>query len=424
MDDAHRVVEMVAREAYGRLVSYLSARARDVASAEDALADAFLAALRTWPCTGVPAKPEAWLLATARHRLLDRTRHERMRVEAIKTLRRAVEEAEAMSAASIFPDERLKLLFVCAHPAIDASVHTPLMLQVVLGLDAATIAPAFLVSPATLGQRLVRAKAKIRDAGIAFEVPRGSELPQRLGTVLEAIYAAYGSGWDDVAGADTRRRGLTDEAIWLAGVLLALLPEEPEARGLLALMLYCEARRQARRAHDGAYVPLSEQDTRLWSMPLIAQAERLLASAARQQRAGRFQLEAAIQSAHVERARCDRIDWHAIALLYEGLVRMAPTLGALVGRAAALAEARGPDAGVALLDDMRPESVQTYQPYWAVRAHLLQQLGRRTEALEAFDRAIALTEDDAIRQFLLRRRGQEVTIITAPHLPSCWPTTP
>src|SRR5438132_9829839 len=257
-----------------------------------------------------------------------------------------------MSATSIFPDERLKLLFVCAHPAIDASVHTPLMLQVVLGLDAAAIARAFLTSPATLGQRLVRAKAKIRDAGSAFEVPGGSELPQRLGAVLEAIYAVYGSGWDDVAGADPRRRGLTDEAMWLARVLLALLPAEPEARGLLALMLYCEARRQARRAGDGGYVPLSEQDTRLWSMPLIEEAERLLTMAARQQHAGRFQLEAAIQSAHVERARCGRVDWHAITLLYEGLVRVAPTLGARVGRAAALAEASGPEAGFALLDDI------------------------------------------------------------------------
>jgi predicted RNA polymerase sigma factor len=406
MDDAHRVVETVARDAYGRLISYLSARSRDVAGAEDALAEAFLAALRTWPCDGVPEKPEAWLLATARHRLIDRARHERIRVEAIQALRRAVEAAEAMSAASMFPDERLKLLFVCAHPAIDPSMHTPLMLQIVLGLDAATIARAFLVSPATLGQRLVRAKAKIRDAGIAFEVPGGSELPQRLGAVLEAIYAAYGSGWDDVAGADPWRRGLTDEAIWLARVLLARLPEEPEARGLLALMLYCEARRQTRRAGDGGYVPLSEQDTRLWSMPLIEEAERLLAIAAGQQRVGRFQLEAAIQSAHVERARCGRIDWQAIALLYEGLVRAAPTLGALVGRAAALAEASGPDAGFALLDDITPESVQTYQPYWAVRAHLLQRLGRRAEALDAFDRAISLTEDSAIQQFLLRRRGQ------------------
>jgi predicted RNA polymerase sigma factor len=187
-------------------------------------------------------------------------------------------------------------------------MHTPLMLQVVLGLDAVTIAGAFLTLPATMGQRLARAKRKIRDTRIAFEIPDGRDLPHRLGAVLEAIYAAYGSGWDDVAGADPRRRGLTDEAIWLARVLLDLMPEEPEARGLLALMLYCEARRQARRGEDGGYVPISEQDTRLWSMPLIDEAERILAAAASQKCLGRFQLEAALQSAHVERARSGRID--------------------------------------------------------------------------------------------------------------------
>lgn len=277
------------------MLTTLSARSRDVAGAEDTLADAFLAALGTWPCDGVPKKPEAWLLATARHCLIDRAPHERMHVEAIPAFRLAVEEAEAMSASNVFPDERLKLLFVGVRPAIDPGVHTPLMLQVVLGLDAATIAPAFLASPAIMGQRLVRAKTKIRDAGIAFEIPSGGELPQRLGGVLEAIYAAYGSGWDDFAGADPWRRGLTDEAIWLARVLLKLMLEEPEARGLLALMLYCEARRHARRAGDGGYVPLSEQDTSLWSMPLMEEAERILATAAGQNRSGRFQLEAAIQ---------------------------------------------------------------------------------------------------------------------------------
>jgi RNA polymerase sigma-70 factor (ECF subfamily) len=284
------------------------------------------------------------------------------------------------------------------------------MLQVVFGLDAAAIARAFLVSPATLSQRLVRAKAKIRDAGIAFDVPVGSELPKRLDAVLDAIYAAYGSGWDDLDGVDPRLRGLTDAALMLARVLIDLLPDEPEARGLLALMLYCESRRQARRADDGAYVPLSEQNTGLWSSALIEEAERVLASAAALNRFGRFQLEAAIQSAHVERARGGRVDWPGIALLYEGLVRAAPALGAFVGRAAALGEVRGAEAGLALLDEIPTDSVKAYQPYWAVRAHLLQRLGRTAEASEAYDLAIGLTEDGAIRKFLLQRRGLKLQV--------------
>jgi RNA polymerase sigma-70 factor (ECF subfamily) len=404
MDDPRHVVELVARESYGRLVAYLSARTRDVAAAEDALGDAFMAALRTWPRDGVPAKPDAWLLATARHRLIDGARNARMRAGAADTLLLLVREPELT--ASVFPDERLKLLFVCAHPAIDRGVHTPLMLQVVLGLDAATIAGAFLTLPATMGQRLSRAKAKIRDAAIAFEIPDRHELPARLDAVLDAIYAAYGSGWDDFAGADPRRQGLTHEAVWLARVLLEVLPEEPEARGLLALMLYCEARRPARRASSGAYIPMSEQDTRLWSTPMIQEAERILSAAASQHRAGRFQLEAALQSAHIEGARTGRPEWHGITVLYEGLVRAAPTVGALVGRAAAIAEASGPAAGFEGLEEIDRDAARSYQPYWAVRAHLLHCLGRTREALDSFDRAIGLTEDTAIRHFLLGRRAQ------------------
>jgi RNA polymerase sigma-70 factor (ECF subfamily) len=404
-DDPLRVVETVARESYGRLIAYLSARTRDVAGAEDALAEAFVTALRTWGRDGVPAKPEAWLLTTARHKQIDRVRHERMRADAEPAIRQLVYEAEAMADRD-FPDERLKLLFVCAHPGIDAGMHTPLMLQVVLGLDAPRIASAFLTSPAAMGQRLSRAKARIRDAGIAFEIPDRHELPARLDAVLEAIYAAYGSGWDDVAGADPRRRGLADEAVWLARTLLQLLPGEPEARGLLALMLYCEARRPARRAANGDYVPMSDQDERLWSRPMIDEAERELAAAAGEGRSGRFQLEAALQSAHIEGARNGRVDWRGIAVLYEGLVRAAPAVGALVGRAAALAEAHGAATGLEALDAIDPAASRAYQPFWAVRAHLLSRTGRGSEALAAFDRAIGLTEDPATRQFLLRRRAQ------------------
>ncbi len=274
---------------------------------------------------------------------------------------------------SEFPDERLKLLFVCAHPAIDAAMHTPLMLQTVLGLNAIRIASAFLVSPDAMGRRLSRAKAKIRDAAIPFEVPAAKQLAPRLHAVLEAIYAAYGSGWDDLA--DPQSRWLPGEAITIGRTLVELMPDEPEALGLLSLMLHCEARREARRDDLGDYVPLSEQDVARWSQPMIEEAEVHLAHAARAGRIGPFQLEAAIQSAHAQRAVTGATDWEAISLLYEGLVRMAPTIGALVGRAAAVAEARGAEAGLKALEELPPERIATYQPYWALIAHLLGSLG-------------------------------------------------
>jgi RNA polymerase sigma-70 factor (ECF subfamily) len=311
---------------------------------------------------------------------------------------------EAIMSAK-FPDERLKLLFVCAHPAIDPAMHTPLMLQTVLGLDAARIAHAFLVSPTTMGQRLVRAKTKIRDGGIQFEVPQERELPRRLDAVLEAIYAAFGIGWDDMAGVDQRGRDLAEEAIWLGRVLLQLMPKEAEVRGLLALMLHCEARRSARRGPDGRYIPLSAQDTLQWSLPLIDEAERHLAEASRHISAGRFQLEAAIQSVHAERVRSGRTEWTATLLFYEQLIRISPTLGTRIGYAAAVGEANGPQAGLAALDVIDWDAASGYQPYWAVRAHLLQRLGKTSEAADAFDRAIGLAEDPAVRQFLLQRRG-------------------
>jgi len=404
-ESAHRAIERVARESYGRLVAYLSSHTHDVASAEDALSNALIAALNTWPQGGLPQNPEAWLLTAARHSLIDLIRHQRVAVASEPTLLLLREDSLEMTMSAEFPDERLKLLFVCAHPAIDPAMHTPLMLQTVLGLDASRIAHAFLISPTTMGQRLVRAKTKIRDGGIRFEVPQVPELPQRLDAVLEAIYAAFGIAWDDVAGVDQRGRDLAEEAIWLARVLLQLMPAEAEVRGLLALMLHCEARRGARRRPDGRYVPLSEQDPRQWSLPSVEEAERHLAEASKHGRWGRFQLEAAIQSVHAERARGGRTHWPAIALFYEQLVRISPTLGTQIGYAAAVAEAKGSEAGLAVLDAIDAGAVLDYQPYWAVRAHLLQRLGKASEAADAFERAIGLAEDPAVREFLLQRRG-------------------
>ena len=404
-ESTQRTIERVARESYGRLVAYLSAHTHDVGSAEDALSNALIAALETWPRDGVPQNPEAWLLTVARRSFLDLVRHRQVAEASEPTLALLREESQHMTLSPEFPDERLKLLFVCAHPAIDPAMHTPLMLQTVLGLDAARIAHAFLISPTTMGQRLVRAKTKIRDGGIRFEIPQERELPQRLDAVLEAIYAAFGIGWDDMAGVDQRGRDLAEEAIWLARVLLQLMPGEAEVHGLLALMLHCEARRAARRGTDGRFVPLSEQDCRKWSLSLIAEAERHLAEASSRGRSGRFQLEAAIQSVHAERARSGRIQWNAIMMFYEQLIRISPTLGTRTGYAAAVAEAKGAEAGLAALDGIDPDDISAYQPYWAVRAHLLQRLGKTSEALDAFDRAIGLTEDPAVRQFLLARRG-------------------
>jgi predicted RNA polymerase sigma factor len=397
----------VARESYGRLVAYLSSHTRDVGSAEDALSDALVKALTAWPRDGVPENPEAWLMTTARHSIIDHVRHQQVAAESEPTLALLREDSKEpnMTLSTEFPDERLKLLFVCAHPAIDPAMHTPLMLQTVLGMDAARIAHAFLISPTTMGQRLVRAKTKIRDGGIRFEIPQARELPERLDAVLEAIYAAFGIGWDDMAGVDQRGRDLAEEAIWLARVLLLLMPGQAEVHGLLALMLHCEARRAARRGPNGRYVPLSEQDAKLWSRPLIEEAERHLGEASSRGRTGRFQLEAAIQSVHAERAHSGGIQWNAIVMFYEQLIRISPTLGTRTGYAAALAEAKGPEAGLAALDGIDPGDVSSYQPYWAVRAHLLQRLGKTLEALDAFDRAIGLTEDPAVRQFLLQRRG-------------------
>lgn len=404
---ARRAVERAARESYGRLLAFLAARSRDIAAAEDALADAFHVALETWPRDGVPDKPEAWLLTAARRRLIDAARRAQVRHAASDELQHALELAQHdADEPEMFPDERLKLLFVCAHPAIDAAARTPLMLQTVLGLDAARIASAFLVKPATMGQRLSRAKTKIRDAGIAFAVPRTDELPERLDAVLEAIYAAYGSGWDDIAGADPRRKGLASEALELGALLARLLPAEPEAGGLLALMLYCESRREARRDAAGGYVPLDEQDTTAWSQPMIEEADRTLVRAQRARRIGRFQLEAAIQSAHAARRHAARVDWEAIALLYEGLVRIAPTIGAWVGRAAAVAEARDAATGLTLLQSIPSNAVASYQPYWALAAHLFERLGRTDDSRAARERAIGLCEDPAMRAFLLRRQNR------------------
>ncbi len=410
-------VEEAVRDSFGCLVAILASRGRDIAAAEDALADAVVAALHSWPDSGVPDAPEAWLVAVARRRLADRLRKRSAdaALERSLTLLTALaDETDPMMPH--YPDERLKLMFVCAHPAIDEAIRAPLMLQTVLGLDAARIATAFLVPAATMGQRLVRAKAKIRDAGIPFAVPERVELPARLASVLEAIYAAYGSGWDEVAGGDGTEGSevvssstLADEAIWLGRVLTALLPGEAEAQGLLALMLHCEARRPARRSEGGRYVPLSEQDTGRWSLATLREAEETLAKAAALQAPGRFQIEAAIQSALASARLQGAPDARVIALLHDELWRRAPRIGVAVARAVAVADAEGAAAGLDLLAAIEPERVAAYQPFHAAEAELLARAGRRGEALAAYARAAALSGDPAIAAYLEERRRRLIS---------------
>ena len=409
-DATHATAEHIARRSYGKLVAFLAARTRDVAAAEDALADAFAAALTDWPASGLPDNPEAWLMTVARRRLIDTARRRQTSTEAASHLKLMAQELEDLEttrdADTDIPDQRLALMFACAHPAIDASVRAPLILQTVLGFDAATIASAFLVSPATMAQRLVRAKTKIREAGIPFRVPERADLAERLDAVLAAIYASFAEGWSDPSGTETRRRNLAEEGIWLGRLVASLLPAQPEALGLLALMLHAEARRGARRDAHGEYVPLAEQDPAAWDDDLIDEAEALLLRASRMGAIGRYQLEAAVQSAHVARRKTGATAWAAIEKLYAALHAITQSPVVAINRAIATAETRGPAAGLAALDAIAIDArLAEYQPYWAARAGLLARVGDAAEADLAYQRAIGLEADPAVRRFLERRRA-------------------
>jgi RNA polymerase sigma-70 factor (ECF subfamily) len=411
LDDVARAAEAAARASYGKLVAFLAARTRDVAGAEDALSEAFAAALADWPQSGIPRAPEAWLLTVARRKLIDAARRRRTSEEAAPTLALLTDEIEEAHTEAGIPDERLRLMFACAHPAIDAGVRAPLILQTVLGFDAAAIASAFLVAPATMSQRLVRAKNRIRQAGVPFRVPEHEELAGRLHAVLEAIYAVYAEGWSDPAGTQARSRGLAQEGIWLGRLVASLLPQEPEALGLLALMLHTQARRQARRDADGEFVPLDAQDPARWDAALIEEAEALLRSASRLGTPGRFQFEAAVQSVHAARRVTGRTDWAAVVGLYDALLALDGSIVAAINRAVALASliggARGAAEALAALDALGPDArLAEYQPYWAARASLLARTGDAEAAAEAYRRAIGLEADPAVRRFLQARASE------------------
>lgn len=402
MDEARREIAkqatLAARESYGKLIAILASRTRDIAAAEDALADAFAAAIAQWPQAGVPTNPIGWLLTVAR-RSAGHALARRQTADRSATMVQMLADERRDSDADSFGDDRLKLMFVCAHPAIAVDAQAPLMLQTVLGLDAGRIAASFLVAPASMGQRLVRAKRRIRDAGIAFVIPEPAEIPERLSAVLSAIYAAYGAAWDDVAGADVRLAGLADEAIWLARLTVQLAPDQPEARGLLALMLHCEARRGARRGPDGSFIPLRDQDVALWSRTLIKEAEAALRTASRAGAPGRFQTEAAIQSLHAQQRMTGERLYVPLTKLYDVLAKFAPTTGVLVARAVALAESGDVNAALSQLEEA--PGAETYQPWWAARARILWLNGQEAAASEAAARAAGLSSDPGIRRFLL-----------------------
>jgi predicted RNA polymerase sigma factor len=405
---ARSTAEAVARRSYGKLVAFLAARTHDVASAEDALSEAFAAALADWPGKGCPANPEAWLMTVARRKMIDVFRGERRDEIASEELLLMAERLDAAAADAEqlgqIPDQRLALMFACAHPAVEAGIRAPLILQVILGLDAKAIASAFLTSPAAMGKRLVRAKEKIRQAGIPFRVPERKELPERLDTVLSAIYAAFAEGWTDPGGTDAARRDLTDEAMFLARLVAELLPEEPEALGLLALVLHAEARRRARRTDAGEFVPLAEQDRGLWDSEMIDEAEALLRRASALGSVGRYQLEGALQSAHVYRCRTGRANWGEVVQIYDALLALSGSPVVAINRALAIAETRGAEAGLAAMPDADSDvRLVEYQPYWAARAELLGKTGAREEARSAYENAIGLERDPAVRRFLQGR---------------------
>lgn len=401
---AAETLDATVGRSYAILLGYLAARAGgDLAAAEDAMSEALLAVVQQWSEQGIPDKPEAWLLAVARRRLTDEQRRHAVRERFSDAMQHALESAEQLAVnGDEFPDERLKLLFVCAHPAIDESMRTPFMLQIVLGLDAQAIASTFLVASAAMAQRLVRAKAKTKAAAIPFEVPERHHWNERFSFVLDAIYAAFTRGWQS-SPEDQTGRDMACEAIRLGDVAATLMPDEPESLGLLALMLHCHARRSARMDASGCYVPLDAQAPAAWDHPMIDRAETLLRKAAEVGKSGRIQIEAAIQSAHAQRRVTGRVEWRFVAALYEMLRTFTPALGARIGHAIASAYAFGTEHGLALLESLPKERLEDHQPYWAARGHLVTQNGRTSEAKAAYERAIGLCDVQAVRAYLWER---------------------
>lgn len=397
------ILEQTVRASYGKLLAFLSSRSNDIQACEDALADAFASATVKWKIDGPPEKPEAWIFQAAKNNLIDAKRKEKLATLSGDTLT-LLDSEKNDNTGEFFKDERLKLMFVCCHPSIDASVRTPLMLQTVLGLDSRVIASAFLTSPSAMMKKLVRAKQKIKLAKIDFIIPDPEYLFDRIEYVAEAIFAIYGKSWDAYGSADSEHRDLDTEALYLADLLVKSLPDEPEPKGLLAYILHCESRKKARRSADNQYIPLDEQNTQLWNLEQIEKAERYLQIAFSLNKVGRFQIEAAIQSAHSARVFQKINNWEAILNLYNALIKRAPTVGAYVSRAAAISEFLGAHKGLEALDEIPQDFFSGYQPYWALKASLFKKLNKAVEAHHCYDIAIGLTEDESVTRFLMRQK--------------------
>ena len=398
---ARAEIERVFRAEYGRAVAVLVRVFGDIDAAEEAVQDAFAAALERWPASGLPPSPAGWIITTARNRAIDRLRRDARGAELLARAERAERDSpwdEAALEENPVRDDRLRLIFTCAHPALAVPAQVALTLRLLGGLTTAEIARAFLVPEATLAQRLVRAKAKIRDAGIPYRLPGAAELPARLRSVLAVVYLIFNEGHA------ARRGDLCGEAIRLGRLLAELVPDEPEVEGLLALMLLVESRRAARTAADGALVLLADQDRARWDRGLIAEGQALVRRCLRRNQPGPYQIQAAIHAVHADARSAADTDWWQILQLYDQLLANAPTPVAALNRAVAVAEVKGAEAALALVDGLAPD-LGGYHLFHAIRADLLRRLGRKSEAARAYDAALALVDPPAERQFLERRRA-------------------
>ena len=392
-----REIERIFREEYGRAVAVLVRSFGDIDVAEEAVQDAFTVALQRWPADGTPPSPAGWIITTARNRAIDRLRREASRAdrqEAATVLHAGGEPPEEEGPVR---DDRLRLIFTCCHPALGTPAQVALTLRLLGGLTTAEIAHAFLVPEPTMAQRLVRAKGKIRAAGIPFRIPREADLPARLRSVLAVLYLVFNEGYTASAGDRLVRDDLCAEAIRLGRLLAELMPDEPEVQGLLALMLLVESRRPARTTAEGSLVLLEDQDRGLWDPALIAEGQAIVRRLLERNQPGPYQIQAAINAVHSD----PPTDWRQVVALYDQLLAFDPSPVVALNRAVAVAEVEGPDAGLALVDALDLES---YHLFHAIRANLLRRLGRDADAAAAYEAAIALTENAAERDFLRRAR--------------------